>query len=357
MRITNSAISLGSQHVLTRNYAQTDFLTVLKGNQEIVNQNLQASRSIIREIYGELTYLSVRTINTVGNLRSVQYKPDQPLLPDLEQQKLKIIERIVFLLTGKRIRFWINPNTNSALTNGFNPEENLLSNGSTDAESGWGGSFFERKRLYEESESLAFHAKGIINTSDGKSINFNTQVNLSRQFTASNDLNGGPGNAFIDPLVINYNDTAASLTSTKFSFDLDVDGAAEQISFLGEGSGFLALDLNNDNKINDGSELFGPVSQNGFTELAKYDADKNDWIDENDPIYDRLRIWTKDQSGKDSLFALGQKGIGAVYLGNVNANFSLNDQNNNSLGQMQKMGLFVKEDGKVGTLQQINLVV
>lgn len=64
---------------------------------------------------------------------------------------------------------------------------------------------------------------------------------------------------------------AASLTERDFAFDIDLDGHADQIAFVGTGSGFLALDRNGDGEINDGSELFGPESGDGFAELAAYD--------------------------------------------------------------------------------------
>ena len=38
-------------------------------------------------------------------------------------------------------------------------------------------------------------------------------------------------------------------------------------------------------------------------EFARQDVN---WIDENDSIYNQLRIWSKDSDGKDSLVALGQ---------------------------------------------------
>ena len=41
-----------------------------------------------------------------------------------------------------------------------------------------------------------------------------------------------------------------------------------------------ALDINEDGKINDGKELFGTASGNGFGDLAAYDQDNNGWIDE-----------------------------------------------------------------------------
>ena len=67
--------------------------------------------------------------------------------------------------------------------------------------------------------------------------------------------------------------------------------------------------------INDGNELFGTKSGDGFKDLAKYDKDRNGWIDEADDIFDDLRIWTKDEQGNDKLLTLKEAGVGAIYLG------------------------------------------
>lgn len=67
---------------------------------------------------------------------------------------------------------------------------------------------------------------------------------------------------------------------------------------------------------------------NGFADLAAYDDDGNRWIDENNSIYQRLRIWNRDATGKDTL-----------------------------LGQVAGSGLFFYENGGAGTVQQLNLVV
>lgn len=117
------------------------------------------------------------------------------------------------------------------------------------------------------------------------------------------------------------------------------------------------MDKNNDNKVNNGKELFGPQTGKGFQELSEYDSDNNGWIDENDDIFDKLRIWTKDSEGNDQLFALGQKGIGAIYLGNVDTSFDIKDSLNQMNGRIQKTGLFLKECGTVGTIQHIDLAL
>ena len=126
---------------------------------------------------------------------------------------------------------------------------------------------------------------------------------------------------------------------------------------LREGSGFLALDKNGDGKINDGSELFGTRSGNGFADLAVYDEDGNGWIDENDEIFDKLRVWSKDKDGKDVLKTLKEADVGAIYLGSTNSQFSLTDKKDNEvLGAVRSTGIYLKEStGMAGTVQQVDL--
>lgn len=125
-----------------------------------------------------------------------------------------------------------------------------------------------------------------------------------------------------------------------------------------KGSGFLALDRNNDGKVNNGSELFGTKSGNGFKDLMIYDTDGNGWIDENDPIFDKLRVWVKNDSGEDRLIGLGEVGIGAIYLGNVETPFTLTDsENEERLGILKQSGIFLKENGEAGIVQNIELAV
>ena len=154
-----------------------------------------------------------------------------------------------------------------------------------------------------------------------------------------------------DPLVLNFKGGAAELTEQKYRFDLDSDGTGEEISFVGPGSGFLALDRNGNGTVDDGSELFGTRSGDGFADLGAYDDDGNGWIDENDEIYDHLRIWTKDENGNDQLLALGVKGVGAIYLGNVNTGFTLKGADNSTAGAIRSTGFYLSEDGSSGTIQ------
>ena len=149
--------------------------------------------------------------------------------------------------------------------------------------------------------------------------------------------------------------SAEQLSNQKFSFDLDADSDREDISFV-QGGGFLAFDRNGDGKINNGKELFGPVSGNGFAELKALDEDGNNWIDEKDAVYRQLAIWTKDNEGKDVLSSLKQSNVGAIHLGNVSSPFDIKDSQNNLQAQVRASGIWLSENGQVGSMQQIDLV-
>jgi len=134
----------------------------------------------------------------------------------------------------------------------------------------------------------------------------------------------------------------------------DADGEKEEISKLESGSGYLSLDKNGDGIINDGSELFGPKSGNGFGDLAAYDEDANGWIDENDEIWSKLKIWCKDEKGNDKLYTLAESGVGAICLQNAETNFTQGNAENVK-GYIRKTGIFLYENGNVGTLQHLDL--
>ena len=211
-------------------------------------------------------------------------------------------------------------------------------------------------KYYEESESTSFSTKGIVRTADGREISINVDIGMSRKFTQyfGEELEIAKVNT-CDPLVLNFDGDVASLTDQKFFFDIDGDGEENEISHLGSGSGYLALDKNGDGIINDGKELFGPKSGSGFADLAAYDEDGNGWIDEGDAVWSKLKIWCKNADGTDTLYTLAEKGVGAICLQNASTDFSLNGADNRTNGIIRSTGIFLYENGNVGTVQHLDV--
>ena len=212
---------------------------------------------------------------------------------------------------------------------------------------------------HSESESTCFSTNGVVRTADGREINFGLSLQMSRSFQEYYEEHFDLTvleTRYTDPLVINLDSNIAGLSDQKFYFDLDCDGVEDEISSLQSGSGFLALDLNGDGVINDGSELFGTRSGDGFKDLAKYDSDGDGWIDEDDEVWSKLLIWCKDENGKDKLYTLAEAGVGAICLQNASTEFSLNSmKDNRNNGVIRSTGIFLYENGNVGTVQHLDL--
>lgn len=213
---------------------------------------------------------------------------------------------------------------------------------------------------FAEAEQTSFSTKGTVVTADGREISFDLGLSMSREFEEYYETTQKTVKTveMMDPLVINLDTDIASLSDQKFEFDIDGDGILDSISMLQGGSGYLALDKNGDGRINDGTELFGTSSGDGFADLSMYDEDGNGWIDENDEIFSKLLIWSKDENGNDELYHLKDKGVGAICISKVSTNFSLNSlKTNQANGQIRSTGVFLYENGNAGTMQQLDLAI
>lgn len=213
-----------------------------------------------------------------------------------------------------------------------------------------------RREKIEEHEKTEVRGRGQVRTADGREIRFDLALDMCRDYSCSTEIRETGRIELKDPLVINFGGKAAALTSQRISFDLDADGNLDLIPELAKGCGYLALDADCDGKIKDGSELFGATGQHagdGFADLARLDADRNGWIDEADPSWAALGVWFPD--GK--ITPLKDAGVGALSLASTHSPFALKDENNDPLGQIWRTGLYLGEDGSVGTLQQIDVAV
>lgn len=215
----------------------------------------------------------------------------------------------------------------------------------------------DQQSQYLEREQMRFAASGEVTTEDGRQIAFDFTSSVSREFMTQNRVEVVKGLVVTDPLVVNFGGQSAQLTLDKVQFDLDSDDRKESMHFVQSGSGFLALDKNGNGLVDNGSELFGPESGNGFAELAAYDEDGNGWIDENDAVFAKLKLWHQDRQGLQQLDGLLALNVGAIALQNVSSEFTYKDDHNQAQAQIKASSVFLKEDGGVGSVQQVDLVI
>lgn len=363
MRITSSDVVLASSHSFTSEHTIQEKTRVWIGDQRPVfagekappqTQRAQPSQSPPPTTIVQLSDAAKAAQAAQASEASALEKVEEEVEND---PRLRLIRSLIEFMLGIKIH--------TIKASDFDPhnvaEAPVEANQSHaaaplhDSKQGWGVEF-DRHETYQEAERTNFDATGVIHTADQREIKFQLSFALQRSYSEESDISVRQGDAKkIDPLVLNFSGNSVQLTSQKFSFDLNGDGDEENISFV-QGAGFLALDRNGDGIINDGKELFGPLSGNGFAELQALDSDGNDWIDESDPVFQQLQVWTKDAAGNDQLSSLKESNVGALFLGNVSTEFSIKNAQNAAQAQLVSSGVWLTEDGKVNTLQQIDLV-
>jgi hypothetical protein len=351
MIISSSDISMSSKHSRLEKYEKTEELRMWVGEDPFqIQENSQPSRDIVSITEDARNYLDKK--QETSETKEFDIAPG-------EVGELLLVKLLVENYTGRKINlgnFTEIEDDSEELEKLSAEMEKAYAGEESQERQGW-GLIYNSHESYTEKEKMMYKAKGTIRTADGREIDFKVHLKMQREFSSEESINIRAGDAaLIDPLVINYAGSAADLSSAKFSFDLDSDGEDDSISFVKSGSGLLTLDLNSDGIVNNGQELFGPGTGNGFNELAAYDEDGNNWIDENDPVFSTLKIWTRDADGNDYLQVLEAVSVGAIYLASVDSEFNLKDNSNELNGQVARTGIYANENGTVGTIQQINLV-
>ncbi|MEM7210441.1 MAG: calcium-binding protein [Pseudomonadota bacterium] len=124
-----------------------------------------------------------------------------------------------------------------------------------------------------------------------------------------------------DPLVIDLDgDGIETLTvdGARVYFDLDLDLFSELTSWLSGDDGFLVRDLNNNDRIDNISEMFGAQFGGGYAHLAQYDLAENGGngdgkITAADLIWSELQVWRdRNEDGRTDpgeLISLDELGI------------------------------------------------
>ena len=131
------------------------------------------------------------------------------------------------------------------------------------------------------------------------------------------------------PLILDLGGDGIHTTSIDqgITFDLMATGSRVPTGWVGAGDGLLVRDLNRNNLIDSGSELFGDSTVlpdgtkalDGFQALAALDSDHNGLIDANDTSFNELQIWQDvNQDGisqADELHSLAELSIKSISLG------------------------------------------
>jgi hypothetical protein len=290
---------------------------------------------------------------------------DQELLGSPEGAKLLVLRQLLEAMTGKKIRLARaedskrSASTEQALDDLAQlPRVETPTPGASNAaaRAGWGLEV-DIERTEVDTTSMRFEAAGTVVTEDGKAVTFQASfVNQSRS-TSVERISLRAGDAQLkDPLVLLYSGTHAELTDRAEAFDLDADGTLERLPEVTNGA-YVVQDLNHNGKVDDGKELLGAISGDGFADLRELDQDGNGFIDSGDPRFNQLSLWNPSESDGSKLTSLADAGVGALYAGNVETPFGLVAQSGDLLGRVKTTGIYLTEAGDARPLEQIDVKI
>jgi len=215
----------------------------------------------------------------------------------------------------------------------------------------------ERTTQISTQTTQLLQASAKLQLEDGSTIDLSFDSTLFKTRNISTQSQMLINGELVDPLVLTFSGSNVELSQKKVDFDLNADGEIDSMSYASGASAFLALDKNGNGQIDDGNELFGALSGNGFAELAHYDENQDGVIDESDSVFSKLRLSNLDAQGGMQLISLTEQRVGAIFLANLDASFNVLDGNDEITGIVRKNGLFLQDDFTPGLIQHIDIVV
>ncbi|KRA07961.1 hypothetical protein [Acidovorax sp. Root568] len=360
MKIESSALQMQAQHVASRVHTQSSRFEAWVGERRPTSAPGLTRASPAVQISSAARVASAAQ-EAIDPTHAADAAPGSSPSDGLTPQ-LAMIRDLIARMTGVQVRVYTGQ-TEPAPSPPATPTSRLDTTPTADAgrpRAGW-RLLVEQREVVVETESTQFAAQGTVRTADGQEIRFSLQLDMQRSYRQESSFSLRLGDAVaVDPLVINFDGSAAQLQDLRFAFDLDSDGQTDNVPLLSGNRGYLALDLNHNSRIDNGRELFGPGTGNGFAELAAYDSDGNGWIDEADPVFQQLQVWTPSADGAEgagSLRTLADVGVGALSTNAVATPFALRAADNASLGTVRSTSAYLRENGSVGTVQQVDLTV
>ena len=123
-----------------------------------------------------------------------------------------------------------------------------------------------------------------------------------------------------DPIIFDLNKNGINLKGKDFTgvyFDMDNDGLAELMSWFEDEDGMLVVDKNNNNTIDNGSEVLT------HDDLLNYDTNNDGVIDSNDSNFNDIKIL----KGDGSLLSLTEAGIKSINTNTTTLNETDKDGN------------------------------
>ncbi|WDE04300.1 hypothetical protein SG34_023620 [Thalassomonas viridans] len=214
---------------------------------------------------------------------------------------------------------------------------------------------------FTRQQSLSYQMQGEF-LLDDKQLSLNYEFNISSESTRYRRFAARAAN-LQDPLLVQFGSQSLGHIEGGQEFDINGDNSLDTLPVFSGDVGYLVFDKNANGRADDGSELFGPATGNGFNELAAFDSNQNGFIDKEDEHFEQLYLWqpgTAGENGEDpgsqpSWLSLDEAGIMAINLSAIATPYTFYDENDRVQAQMRQSSFAIGENGRGYGVHQVDV--
>ena len=249
-------------------------------------------------------------------------------------------------------------NKTDTIPSGFHQSLSSISNAeiiSIDGQSFQQGDLVSVEQWHSREQSLAYQVQGSFNINDNE-IALNYEYSIASEQTSYSKLTMS-AEALKDPIIVQYGNQGLGEIEGQTEFNINQDNTLDNLPIFSGDVGYLVFDKNNNQKADDGTELFGPETGQGFVELAQLDSNKNGFIDDEDEHFEQLYIWqpSNDNGITEQWLTLKEAEIQAISLSAINTPFDFYDDQEEIQAQLRQSSFAISESGQGRGVHQVDV--
>jgi len=212
------------------------------------------------------------------------------------------------------------------------------------------------KQWQTHKQSLTYQMQGQFEL-DGQSLLVDYSFALTSEHTQYQHLEMS-ASALKDPLIIQFSQQGLGQIIDTQGFDINSDNKLDTLPVFSGDVGYLVYDKNQNNKADNGGELFGPKSGDGFADLALLDSNNNGFIDSDDDAFEEIYIWQPEADDlAEQWLSLAEANIQAISTSAIATPFSFYNDNNEVSAQLRQSSFALSDAGIGYGVHQVDVVI
>lgn len=217
------------------------------------------------------------------------------------------------------------------------------------------GDLVSVEQWHSREQNLAYQVQGVFDIND-KELTLNYEFALSSEQVSYSKIEMTAA-ALKDPLIVQYGAQGLGDIKGQTAFSINQDNIVDSLPIFSGDIGYLVFDKNDNQQADDGSELFGPQSGQGFVELSQLDSNKNGFIDTEDEQFEQLYLWkpSDNASTPEQWLSLKDVKIQAISLSAINTPFDFYDDKGEIQAQLQQSSFAISESGQGRGVHQVDV--